>query len=166
MATAGARAGDGWPTRRTLLAVLVVSVVLNLFFIAGAAWTRINGPPQFRAGEPRSHRMASELSLNPQQQAGLERYLAATRARSEKMQAQFGPLLGTAWDAAAKPQINTTEVLQLFDEAFDKRRELQREAVVQMLDFMSTLSPDQRAKFVAWVLSRRGPWRSPSGSEH
>ena len=40
--TAGPSPATGWPRRRLLLALLVVSVALNLFFVAGAAWTRWN----------------------------------------------------------------------------------------------------------------------------
>ena len=158
LATAATTATAKWPRRGMLLAVLVVSLVLNVFFIAGAAWTRIEAPP---AGlEQRFERMAAELKLDAKQRNGFERYAAATRARGENMRKQVGPLIGAAWEEIAKPQPDTAQVLRLFDQAIAKRQELQREAAVQTLDFLSILTPEQRGKFVAITRERRGAWRS------
>lgn len=157
--TVGA-AGGNWPYRRIVLAVLAISVVLNLFFVAGAAWTRIEAPRQPRSIEQRYQRMAIELNLDAQQRAGFERYVAAMRTRGEKMHVQLSPLLATAWEETARTQAEPAHVLRLFDDAFDKRRQFQREAMVQTLGFLATLSPEQRAKFVALARERRGAWRS------
>lgn len=157
-----ATAAGNWPYRRIVLAVLTVSLVLNLFFIAGAVWTRIQPPPQARSLEQRYQRMAAELDLNAQQRAAFERYVTAMRARGDKMHLQVTPLVGAAWDQAAKREADPAQVLRLFDAAFDKRREFQHEAIEQTLDLLSTLSPEQRSKFVALARERRGPWRSSS----
>lgn len=148
-----------WPRRGVLLAVLVVSLALNLFFIAGAVWTRANAPP---AGGPeqRFQRMAAELNLDTNQRSGFERYVSAMRARGEKMRREVGPLIGAAWEEMAKPQPDTVQVLHLFDQAAAKRQELQREAAVQTVDFLSILTPEQRGKLVAITRERRGAWRS------
>lgn len=160
IATAGSTAGGTWPYRRTILAVLTISLVLNVFFIAGAVWTRLNGPPQARAFEQRFRGITKDLELNPQQRASFDRYMAASRSRGDRTQSQIGPMLGSAWEAATKPQMNATEVQRLFDEAFDKRREVQREATARMVDFLSTLSPEQRSKFVELIRERRPPRRA------
>ena len=51
-----------WPHRRVLLAVLVVSLVLNVCFVAGVAWTLMHPPP---AGslETILQRMPADLAL-------------------------------------------------------------------------------------------------------
>ena len=64
-----------WPHRRVLLAVLVVSLVLNVCFIAGAAWTRMRHPPA-GALEPVFQRMPAELGLDDKQRAAFDRYVA------------------------------------------------------------------------------------------
>src|SRR5438552_2435680 len=46
---------------------LTLSLVLNLCFIAGAAWIRINGPAQVMSPEERFHLIGTELALDPQQ---------------------------------------------------------------------------------------------------
>jgi uncharacterized membrane protein len=159
VATTETRAAGNWPYRRIVLAVLVVSLVLNLFFVAGAVWTRMQPTPPVRAAEQRYQRMEAELDLNAQQRVGFERYVAAMQARRDKVRQQVLPLLGAAWNQAAKPEADPAQVLRSFDEAFDKRRELEREAIVQTLDLLATLSPEQRGKFVALARERRGPWR-------
>ena len=70
------------------------------------------------------------------------------------------PLYLAAWEEMAKPQANPGEVTRLFDEVADKRQESQREGITQMLQFMSTLSPDQRRKFVTLMRERWGSRRS------
>jgi uncharacterized membrane protein len=153
-----AGAPTGSPRRRVLVILLILSVVLNLCFIAGAAWTRLHGPARWGGLEQRYQQMAAELNLEPQQRAGFDAYVAAMRARTDKMHEQVGPLMSAAWDEVAKPQADVGQVMRLFDEAAEKRREFQREATAQTLSFLATLSPAQRGKFVAIARERKAPW--------
>jgi uncharacterized membrane protein len=141
------------PHRRVLLAVLVVSLVLNICFVAGVAWTRMNSPPV--GGLERTfQRVPAELELDDKQRAAFDRYVAATRSRNEKMRQQVAPLFAGAWEEMAKPEANTDEIIRLFAEAGAKRQDSQRDSVVQMLDFLSVLSPDQRRKFLTLTRER------------
>lgn len=149
-----------WPYRRIVIAALAVSLVLNVFFIAGAVWTRLQPPPPARGFEDRYAGMPAQLNLSPEQRAAFDRFLAAMRARNEKMREQIFPLTGAAWNEAAKPQADAAEVLRMFDQAADKRREMQHESVLQTLEFMAALSPEQRIRFVALLRERRGGWRN------
>lgn len=148
-------APTGWPSRRVLVILLIVSAVLNLGFIAGAAWHRLHGPPRWPDLEQRYERMAKELNLEPQQHAGFDAYVAAMRTRTEKMHEQVAPLIGAAWEEIAKPHADAAQVMRLFDEAAEKRREFQREAIARTLDFLAILTPAQRGKFVALARERR-----------
>ena len=151
-------APTGRPSRRVLVILLVLSAVLNFCFLAGAAWTRVHGPAQWPDLEHRYQRMAAELNLEPQQRAGFDAYVAAMRTRTEKMHEQVAPLIGAAWEEIAKPQADAAQVMRLFDEAAEKRREFQREATAKTLDFLAILTPAQRGKFVAIAHQRRAPW--------
>ena len=142
-------------SRRALVILLVVSAVLNLFFVAGAIWTRWHAPARWAGAEQRYQKMAGDLDLDAQQRIGFDRYVAAMRARTDKMRQQVAPLIGAAWDEIAKPQADAAQVMRLFDEAADKRREFQREASAQTLDLLAALSPAQRSKFVAIARERR-----------
>ena len=162
-ATAGPveRAPTGWPSRRVLVTLLILSAVLNFCFLAGVAWTRLHAPARGVGLEQRYQQMAAELTLEPQQRVGFDAYVAAMRSRTEKMHEQVAPLMNAAWEEIAKPQGDVAQVMRLFDEAAEKRREFQREATAKTLDFLAILSPAQRGKFVAIAHERRSPWLRP-----
>ena len=142
-----------WPHRRVLLAVLVVSLVLNVCFVAGVAWTRMHPPPTGGL-ETVFQRMPAELELDDKQRAAFDRYVAEMRTRNEKVRQQVAPLLAGASEEMAKPGANTDEVTRQFAEIATKRQEAQRDSVVQTLEFLSMLSPDQRSKFVTLIRER------------
>lgn len=159
MATAGPTGQPGtrtgWFQRRVLVVILVVSVVLNLCFVAGAVWTRWHVPARWAGPEQRYQQMARELDLTAEQRTGFDAYVAAMRARTEKMRQQVAPLIGSAWEEVAKPQADGAQVMRLFDEAAEKRREFQRQASAETLKFLALLTPAQRGKFVAIARERR-----------
>jgi Spy/CpxP family protein refolding chaperone len=161
-ATAGTTVPISRPRRRLILTLLTLSVALNLFFVAGAAWMRLHGRAEGPTPEQRYQQMAAELDLDPQQRIGFDRYVAAMRARTANMREQVGPLIAAAWQELGKPQADQAQVMRLFDEAAEKRREFQREATTQTLAFLAVLSPAQRSKFVAIARDRRAPWRDRS----
>jgi Spy/CpxP family protein refolding chaperone len=154
-------APTGRPSRRVLIILLVLSAVVNFCFLAGAAWTRLQAPARPVGPEQRYQQMAAELNLEPQQRAGFDAYVAAMRTRTEKMREQVAPLINAAWEEIAKPQADAEQVMRLFDEATEKRREFQREATAKTLDFLAILTPAQRGKFVAIAHERRAPWLRP-----
>lgn len=156
-ATAGPTAA-GDPRRRLVLALLVVSVVLNLFFVAGAVWTRLHSAAEGPNLEQRYQRMARELDLDPRQRAGFDKYVAAMRGRDRRMHQEIAPMIAGAWDEVAKPGAELGQIMQRFDAASDKWRQFQREAMVQTLDFFAVLSPEQRARFIAIQRERRAAW--------
>ncbi len=159
--TAGRTAAARSPRRHLLITLVSISVALNIFFVAGAAWTRLHAPPASVGLEERYDEMAAELKLDPQQRAAFDRYVATIRPRVEEMRRQVDPLIASAWDEVAKPQTDTAQVMGLFDQATEKRREFQRELAGQTLAFLSLLSPEQRSKFVAVVREHRAPWFHP-----
>src|SRR4029077_9533287 len=140
-------------------AVLVISLVLNLCFVAGAVWTQLHAPSGGRILVERYQEIASELDLNAQQRAAFDQYIAAMRGRADQMRQDTDPLMGAAWDDIAKPQPDAARVTQLFDQAGDKRRGFQHDATAQTMALLATLSPAQRAKFVALMRERRAAAR-------
>ena len=151
-------AATGWPRRRVLAALLVISLVLNLGFVAGALWSRWQVPARWAGAEQRYQKMAADLDLDPQQRIGFDRYVAAMRAGSQKMRQETEPLIATAWGEMSKPQADVAQIMRLYDEASEKRRIFQRDSAVQTHEFLAVLSPAQRGKFVAIARERRGPW--------
>jgi uncharacterized membrane protein len=160
--TVASIAARGGGRQHLLWAVLALSVVLNLCFVAGALWIRMHEPMAPASPEERLQRIGAQLALDPQQKREFDDYSRAVQARMQLMREAVEPLIGNAWSELAKPDAGETKVLQLFDEAAQKRYELRRELTSKTLAFLATLSPEQRAKFVA--LARRRP--SDKRQEH
>lgn len=153
--TAGPTALTRWPRSRIWVGVLAVSLALNVLFVAGAIWSRVHHAPGDAPWQEQYQQVAAQLDLDAQQRAGFEKYVAAMHARTDKMRQDIAPLIAGAWDEMAQPQANQTQIMQQFDEVSQKWREFQRGSMVQTLDFLSVLSPQQRSKFVAIVKERR-----------
>jgi Spy/CpxP family protein refolding chaperone len=144
---------------RLLIAVLVISLVLNLCFIAATLWFRLHAPPAGRNLAERYQEIASQLNLDAQQRAAFDRYIAAMRSRADQMRQETDTLMAAGWDELAKPQPDEAKVTQLFEQAGEKRRGFQHDATAQTLALLATLSPEQRAKFVALMRERRAAAR-------
>ena len=164
MTTAGTSAA-GWPRRRLLVALLVVSGLLNLFFIAGAGWTKLHGPGGWLREEP-YQRMAATLELDTRQRAGFDKYVAAMRTRDRQMHQEVAPLIAGAWDEMAKPQADTAQIMRRFDDASQKWRQFQHDSTTATLEFLALLSPSQREKFIEIQRERRATWLRRRASRH
>ena len=143
-----------WWRQRWSVILLTISLALNLFFVAGAVWIHLHAPPSPAA---RLREMADEMKLDAKQNAAFQDYIRALRARSELMRQATEPTIGAAWAELAKPDADQARVIQLFDEATDKRRAMQRELTSQTFVFLALLSPEQRAKFATIWREHRGP---------
>jgi Spy/CpxP family protein refolding chaperone len=164
----GAELSPVWPRRRVVVAVLTISLVLNVFFIVGATWIRLHPPP----GEPmgaghRFRELENGLNLDPQQKPSFQLYAATMRERTTWVHQQIGPLIAAAWEEMAKPQPDQAHIMQLYDDAATKRTEFQREVTTATLKFLMVLTPAQHDKFIAIARERRPPWaRQPGSAPH
>ena len=156
----------GGARRHLLRTVLVLSLALNLFFVAGALWIRLHAPPPPASPEQRLQQMAGELGLDARQREAFGHYSLGMRQRLDSMRDAVRPLVADAWAEVAKPQADETKVMRLLDEAAQKRRDSVRELTTTTLSFLATLSPEQRAKFVALARERPRPWSPPGHNSH
>ena len=149
-------------TRHPLLWVaLTLSLVLNLCFVAGALWIRIQGPALPASPAERLQRIGAALALDPQQRQAFERYSETVRTHMQQMRETVEPMMSAAWAELAKPDADQATAARLFDEAGQTRRGLQRELLAPTLAFLATLSPEQRAKFVELFHQRPKAWGQP-----
>ncbi len=139
--------------------VLILSLALNLCFIAGALWIRVQGPPLPMSPEQRLQQIEPQLALDPQQKAAFDLYARTVRLRMQSMREAIEPLVGNAWSELAKPDADEAKIMQLFDQAGEQRRASRRELGTATFKFLANLSPEQRAKFVE--LARQRPWARP-----
>lgn len=145
------------PARQHLLRVaLALSLVLNLFFVVGAAWTRMHAPRHPGIAR-RFHQIESQLALDPTQRRAFDRYAATIESGLRGMHQRIAPLVGEAWNEMAKPQTTPAEVMRVFDRVRAERRGFEQELTTATLAFLARLSPAQRQKFVALVHPRTAP---------
>ncbi|MGH7036920.1 MAG: periplasmic heavy metal sensor [Stellaceae bacterium] len=150
------------PARQPLLRVaLALSLVLNLFFIVGAAWTRMHAPHHPGIAK-RFHQIESQLALDPTQRQAFDRYAAIIESRARAMHQRIRPLIGEAWSEMAKPQAQATDVMRIFDQTRAERRSFEQDLTSHTLALLARLSPAQRQKFVALVHPHRRPPRPPA----
>jgi Spy/CpxP family protein refolding chaperone len=142
--------------RHLFWVVLFLSLALNLCFIAGALWIRVQGPPLPMSPEQRLQQIEPQLALNPRQKAAFDEYARTVRSGMQSMREAVEPVVANAWSELAKPDADEAKIMQLFDQAGDQRRALRRELGTATFAFLTKLSPEQRAKFVA--LARQRPW--------
>ena len=135
---------------------LILSLALNLCFIAGALWIRVQGPPPPMTPEQRLEQIEPQLALDSQQKAAFDQYARTVRLQMQSMHEAVEPLVGKAWSELAKPDADDAKVMQLFDQAGEQRRAFRRELGTATFKFLANLSPEQRAKFVE--LARQRPW--------
>ena len=136
--------------------VLILSLALNLCFVAGAVWIRVQGAPLPMSPEQRLEQIEPQLALDSQQKAAFEQYARTVRLRVQSMHEAMEPSVGKAWSELAKPDADEAKVMQLFDQAAEQRRAFRRELGMATFTFLAKLSPEQRAKFVE--LARQRPW--------
>jgi Spy/CpxP family protein refolding chaperone len=136
--------------------VLILSLALNLCFIAGALWIRVQGPPPPMSPEQRLQQIEPQLALNPEQKAAFNEYARTVHSRMQSMREAVEPLVANTWSELAKPDADEAKFMLLFDQAGEQRRAFRRELGTATFAFLAKLSPEQRAKFVE--LARQRPW--------
>ena len=148
-----------------LWVALALSLALNLCFVAGAVWIRVQAPALPASPAERLQRIGTELQLDPKQRQAFVRYTEDLRTHMQQMHEKVEPLMSAAWAELAKPDPDQATAARLFDEAGQTRRGLQRELLAPTLAFLSTLSPEQRAKFVELFHRRPRSWEQPPQRE-
>ena len=149
------------PRRYFLQVALALSLVLNLFFVVGAAWIRIHAPVPAMTPQQHLQQMADELGLDAQQRRAFDDYSKTMSERLQELRQAIRPLVSQAWSEVAKPQANETTIMQLVDEAGQRRREFVGRLTTTTLSFLATLTPEQRRKFVELAHQRPRPWSPP-----
>lgn len=152
--TVASLAARGGVRQHLLSILLALSLALNLFFIAGALWIRVHGPPPPMNQEERLQYVGAQLALDPQQKQAFEQYSQALHLRMQVMRKAVDPLISKAWSEVAKPDADESRMVELFEQAGQTRRAYMRELAPITLSFLAKLSPEQRAKFVELIHER------------
>jgi Spy/CpxP family protein refolding chaperone len=157
-AAAGMRSRSKLSRPRLVAALLAVSVTLNLCFVAGATWTRLR-PPAGSTTSERFQRLGQSLDLSAPQQAIFDQYVTGLIARNNRVRVATEPLMDEAWAEIARPDPDQATVLRLLDDFSTQRRETWHETIRATLSLLATLTPEQKAKFLANEQERRNAAR-------
>ena len=134
--------------------LLALSLALNLCFIAGVFWVRMEASRAQLSPPARMELVAKQLSLDGNQRPAFERFVATLRLKSRHLRETNMPLVDDAWQEFAKQQPDEAAIDKLFEQAADNRRSFQIETGRALREFLAILSEDQRTKFIALVKHR------------
>ncbi len=143
--------------RRTWLYLSLIVNLCLLGFIGGMLWHghRPPPPPPENLG-PQFQRLAGDLHLDATQRAAFNRFLDVARKQGRSLREQNETLVNSAWEELAKPQPDETRVSGFLDKASDNRHAFQSEMGKALRGFLTTLSPEQRAKVIDFARNRQG----------
>jgi uncharacterized membrane protein len=133
---------SGWRGRLVWVA-LALSLTLNVFFIGGLVWVKtFMRPPPF---SERLHAFGHSLHLTGAQREGFNQFIRALRQHARAAREANQPLLTQIWAELAKPSPDNDLVTKLGAQVNDNRAAFQKEASSELLTFLKTLTPEQRA---------------------
>lgn len=132
---------------RLVWVALALSLTLNVFFVGGLTWSKIQAN---RLGTTAAERLAylgQELNLSPDQTLAFEQFTRVVRLRGRLLHESNEPLLLRIWAEIAKPAPDGTLISSLVEQANENRHGFQKEAAGALMTFMKSLSPEQRSQF-------------------
>lgn len=121
---------------------LALSLVLNVFFIGGLAYSKFARPqgPLVALGR--------DLDLAPNQRGAFRDFVQTVRSKGGALRETNLKLGEQIWDELSKPQPDSPRLAVLFAQIADNRREYQTAVSAALLPFLATLNQDQRRRFV------------------
>jgi uncharacterized membrane protein len=136
----------GWRGRLVWVA-LALSLTLNVFFIGGLTWSKIEAGRMGTTAAERLAYLGQELNLSPDQVLAFQQFMRVVRLRGRLLHESNEPLLQRIWAEIAKPAPDGALISNLVEQANDNRHGFQKEAAIALMTFMKSLSPEQRAQF-------------------
>jgi uncharacterized membrane protein len=145
---------------RLLWLGLILSLVVNVFFVGGLIWSRQHLPPPGGPVE-RFREIGRDLRLESGGHAAFEQFLQAMMQRTRQLRESNRPLLDRIWDELAKPQPDQALVASLVDQAAENRHGFQRDMMQSISQMLAKLTPEQRAQFTDLAKKYQDPRGNP-----
>jgi uncharacterized membrane protein len=136
--------------------LLAVSLALNLCFVGGLFWVRMEASHVQMGPAERIELVAKQLALDADQRAAFDRFAATVRQKSRHLRETNQPVIDDAWQEFAKERPDEAAIDKLFEQAANNRRSFQIETGRALREFLVSLSEDQRTKFIGLVKKREG----------
>ena len=126
---------------------LILSLLLNVFFVGGLVYSRFAAEPP-PSPQQRFLMMAGELNLSADQRKDLRDVARVIRQKSQDLRQTNQPLIKEILEELEKPQPDRDKLSALFAKVSDNRQKFQADIGAVMLAYLETLTQDQRKEFV------------------
>jgi uncharacterized membrane protein len=146
---------------RGLWIALALSLTLNVFVIGGLVWAMMEVQP-IESPAQRFVAVGRSLDLSDAQRAALRQFGVTAREAVGNLHHSNGPVMRKIWEEMAKPQPDQAAIAALIDQSSQYRHEYLMRMTSGLLQFLASLTPDQRARFAALAHrphpAARGGW--------
>ena len=142
--------------------LLAVSVALNIFFAGGVVYSKVMSERLRASPAERAQFLADRFALSDQQHDRLLAFQTAMGERRGTLRKGFREARVAFLAELAKPELDRARIAQLSQERTAVRSALFEDFTGELHQFLATLSPEQKADFVA-MLEERGLFRGLFG---
>ena len=139
---------------RWLKLALIVSLTLNLCFVAGLVYTKL-ATEAWLTPQQRVESLARDLNLTDPQRQSLRELTQVLRTKGQALRATNEGLINQVWAELDKPQPDQDAIGRVLGQIAENRRQFQLQVGMALGTFFAKLSPEQRAHFIDLARQRR-----------
>jgi uncharacterized membrane protein len=140
-------AGKSGSRARLIWAALVLSLVLNVCFVGGLVWSRVQAERPTTPAE-RFQQVARDMNLAGSERENFQQFFQTVRRETQQMRENNRPVMQHIWSELDKEHPDLAAIGQLIDQATENRRAYQKDMAAALAGFLATLTPAQRSRFV------------------
>ena len=148
-------------TRRLVWIGLVISLALNVLFVAGAIHARSTAERLSARPEARTERLVERLQLGPDQRRALRTYRSQARERVAAMRAQLRPAFQDMRQQLGADKPDPELLAANLVRMAETRHEFERDMAAMTGQFLQNLEPRQMRRFLDFA--RRRSWQHAVG---
>jgi uncharacterized membrane protein len=144
MAEASGKSGS---RARLVWLALLLSLVLNVFFVGGLVWSRMHAERPTTPAERFQH-VASEMNFSAAERERFQEFFLTVRRETQQLHESNRPLMQRIWSELDKEHPDSAAISQLIDQATENRHAYQQQMATALAGFLATLTPAERSRFV------------------
>jgi uncharacterized membrane protein len=154
MSAVAEAAGKSGSRTRLVWTALVLSLVLNVCFVGGLVWSRMQAERPTTAAE-RFQQVGKEMNFAGSERESFQQFFQTVRRETLQMRENNRPIMQHIWSELDKEHPDQAAVNQLIDQATENRRVYQKDMAAALTGFLATLTPSQRGRFVELLAKRQ-----------
>jgi uncharacterized membrane protein len=147
-------AGKPGSRGRLVWTALVLSLVLNVFFVGGLIWSRVYAERPATAAE-RFQQVATEMNFAGGEGERFQQFFQTVQRDTQQLRESNRPLMQRIWSELGKEHPDQAAINQLIDQATENRHAYQKQMATALAGFLATLTPEQRSRFVELAKRRQ-----------